>query len=174
MKKRGGKIRKVSCASVLISFTLVLVTSISTGAVIPDQNMHNGQTSPWGSLWIDVYTQEKYGPKDNPQYRPLGNVYLTLWGCGIFIWPISLLSFLKWRHDGEVPPSWSDGPTTNEGYWVIPHIYLGVYRLFASKEGYVDLHYKWGVVIKMNGNPGSATCTLTAKGSAWDPQSRAR
>lgn len=162
------KKRRVICVSALLVLILVLTASISVGTSIPNQNIHDGKTSPWGASYIEVYTQEKYGPKDNPQYRPLGNVSLTLWGCAIFFWPYHLLNFLKWRRQGELPQSWSDGPTTNQGYWVIPSVYIANYRLFAYKEGYVDLHNNWGVFIQMNGNPGSATCTLTAKGSVWD------
>jgi hypothetical protein len=168
---RRGR-RKMRYGTILLALTLVSVTCASVGTAIPDHAMHPNQlTTPWGSSWIVVYAQEKYGPKDNPDYRPLGNVTLMLWGCAFFFWPVQLLSFLKWRHDGEVPSSGSHGPTTDEGYFVIPHVYLGNYRLFAHKDGYVDLHYKWGVFVAMDGTPGSATCMLTAKGSPWDPGS---
>jgi hypothetical protein len=169
------EIRKITYASILLVLLLMSVACVSSGTTTPN---HAGnisvqkekQTSPWGSSWIDVYVQEKYGPKDNPQYRPLGNVSLTLWGCNRFTGlPTPLFHFLKWRHDGEFYPPWFEGTTTDQGYFVIPSVYMGCYRLFAFKDGYVDLHYKWGVVIAMDGTPGSATCTLTAKGSAWDP-----
>ena len=79
-----------------------------------------------------------------------------------------MLSFLKWRHDGEIPPQWFDGISTDQGKFVIPHVYEGNYRLFGYKEGYIDLHYKWGISISMDGTPGSATVTLIAKGSIFD------
>jgi hypothetical protein len=162
--------RKARYGSILLALTLVSIACTSVGTAIPDHVIHSKQlTSPWGSSWIEVYVQEKYGPNDNPEYRPLGNVSLMLWGCAIFFWPYHLLHFLKWRHDGEVPSSGSYGPTTDQGYFVIPHVYLGNYRLFVHKDGYIDLNYKWGVFVAMDGTPGSATCTLTAKGSAWDP-----
>jgi hypothetical protein len=86
---------------------------------------------------------------------------------------VDLIDFLRWRNDEGPPPSWFTGSTDENGYLVIPHVYLGNYRLFASKEGFVDISSKrhWGVLISMGGAPNEATCTLTAEGGPWDSQS---
>jgi hypothetical protein len=149
--------------------TLVLLTG-SVGATIHSYSEnHNRKSSPWGASWIDVYAQEKYGTKDHPQYRPLGNVTLTLWNDGFLGLPRPLLKFLIWRQAGETTPVWFVGITNVQGQQVIPSIYEGSYSLFGYKDGYVDLHYKWGVSVSMDGTPGSATITLTAKGNIWAP-----
>ena len=167
MRKR---IRKISPGSVLLVLALVLTTSATAGATPNHAVQPKQQTSPYGSSWINVTTMEKYGTKNHPQYQPLGNVSLTLWGGSPFFGlPYPMLSFLKWRHDGEIPPQWFDGISTDQGKFVIPHVYEGNSCLFGYKEGYIDLHYKWGVSISMDGTCGFATVTLTAKGSAWDP-----
>ena len=162
-------IRKVSYVSVMLVFTLVMVTSATAGATPNHAVQPKQQTSPYGSSWINVTAKEKYGTKDHPQYRPLGNVTLTLWTCNPIVGlPSPLLQFLKWRRQDEASKSGSFGPTNDEGKFVITSVYIGSYRLFAHKDGYVDLHSRWGVSVGMDGNPGSATVTLTAKGSAWD------
>jgi hypothetical protein len=153
----------VSCASA--NFIHLEKPSQMQSAVDAQSN-NEKVPNPYGFSFIDVYTQEKYGTKDDPQYRPLPNVSLVLWTCGWFIGlPVDLIDFLRWRTDEGPPPSWFTGSTDENGYLVIPHVYLGNYRLFASKEGFVDISSKrhWGILIWMGGAPNGATCTLTAE-----------
>lgn len=163
-----------SCASA----TFMNIEKLNQKQLSVDNTQSNNEkvSNPYGFSWIEVNVTEKYGTIDNPQYRSLPDVNLTLWACGLFIGlPLKWIYYTLWVHGRvDLPTSWptQKGITDENGYCIIPHVYLGLYRLFACKDGFVDISsgLKGYVKIEMGGSWNNAYFTLTEEGGPWDSQ----
>ena len=120
----------------------------------PSSKETNIETTTWSLGKISVSVEEKYGTKDNPQYRPLADVTVTARCLD--------LSIAK-----------AQKTTDEKGECYLVGLRPGCYIVTASEEEYVDISsgLKQYQIIRVGaGHTAYAKFILTQEGSPWDLQ----
>lgn len=139
----------------LVSVSCVSAISVTTSEHIKQMTNDEKIKLLWGLNLIYINVKEIYGDTNNPQYRPLSDVKITL----------KYYSFVLFEFGDKF-----DGYTGEAGFCDFVAMHPGWYTIKATKDGYRDissgiirfhvldataagLEYDVGIILAKNGSP---------------------